>query len=316
MGPPDGVEPAQVRRERAALGLGGLPVADPDLVLLGVEVLLAPRPDRDVLEQLVAGVDAPARRAGRRQRRADLERRRAAVLEELVEDVGGVDEEVRPHQVVGAVGELAQVVLDLPLGGAPGEVRVGLVEPDRAERAHHRRTGERLGQEQHVRIGPPDLAQQPLPERDGLGVRVVDPEDPHAVGHPLLDDAQHLATDAGRVVVEVDRVDVLVLLGRVLGVGDRPVGPGGEPLRVGLSPTGGRARPAAPGRGPPRGPARRRGPRTRRSPSIVPRSGWMASCPPSLDPIAQGEPVSSGPGVRVLFGPLRLTSPIGWIGGR
>ncbi len=50
--------------------------------------------------------------------------------------------------------------------------------------------------------------------------------------------------------------------------------------------------------------------------SKSPRSGWIASCPPSLDPIAHGDPVSSGPGVSVLLGPLRLTSPIGWIGGR
>ena len=48
----------------------------------------------------------------------------------------------------------------------------------------------------------------------------------------------------------------------------------------------------------------------------VPRSGWMASCPPSGEPIAHGDPTSSGPGVRVLFGPLRLVVPIGWIGGR
>src|SRR3954451_21805784 len=50
--------------------------------------------------------------------------------------------------------------------------------------------------------------------------------------------------------------------------------------------------------------------------SRVPRSGWTASWPPSLLPIAQGDPGSSGPGSRVLLGPLRLTSPIGWIGGR
>ena len=50
--------------------------------------------------------------------------------------------------------------------------------------------------------------------------------------------------------------------------------------------------------------------------SIVPRSGWTASWPPSAEPMAQGEPGSSGPGVRVLLGPLRLTRPIGWIGGR
>ncbi len=48
----------------------------------------------------------------------------------------------------------------------------------------------------------------------------------------------------------------------------------------------------------------------------VPRSGWIASWPPSAEPIAHGEPGSSGPGVRVLFGPLRLIRPIGWTGGR
>ena len=138
--------------------------------------------------------------------------------------------------VVGLGRELAEVLLELPLRGAPGEVGVGLLEADRAEGLHHRRPGEGLGQEQDVRVGPADLLEQPLPERHRLGVRVVDAEDAHAVGHPQPDDPQHLLGDAGRVVVEVDRVDVLVLLGRVLGVGDRAVGPGGEPLRVRLHP--------------------------------------------------------------------------------
>ena len=38
--------------------------------------------------------------------------------------------------------------------------------------------------------------------------------------------------------------------------------------------------------------------------------------PPSSDPIAHGLPGSSGPAVVVLFDPLRLVRPIGWIGGR
>ena len=108
------------------------------------------------------------------------------------------------------------------------------MEADRAEAVHHRRPGERLGQEEHVGVGAPDLLEQPLPERHRLGVRVVDAEDPHAVRHPVPDDPQHLAADAGRVVVEVDRVDVLVLLRRVLGVGDGAVGAGGEPLAGGV----------------------------------------------------------------------------------
>src|SRR4051794_10503685 len=49
--------------------------------------------------------------------------------------------------------------------------------------------------------------------------------------------------------------------------------------------------------------------------SKSPRSGWMASWPPSTLPMAHGEPGSAGPGVRVLLGPLRNARPIGWIGG-
>ena len=50
--------------------------------------------------------------------------------------------------------------------------------------------------------------------------------------HPLPDDPEHLGIDAAGVVIEVQRVDVLVFLGRVLGVRDPAVGPLGEPFRV------------------------------------------------------------------------------------
>ena len=131
-----------------------------------------------------------------------------------------------------SVATSVQVVLELALAGAPGEVGVASVVADGAEAVHHRRPGEGLGQEEHVRVGAAHLLEQPLPEGQRLGVRVVHPEDAHAVRHPQPHDAQHLAADAGRVVVEVDRVDVLVLLRRVLGVGDGAVGAGGEELRV------------------------------------------------------------------------------------
>src|SRR5580693_3556269 len=50
--------------------------------------------------------------------------------------------------------------------------------------------------------------------------------------------------------------------------------------------------------------------------SNVPRSGWIASCPPSGEPIAHGEPGSPGCGTSVLFRPLRNEVPIGCTGGR
>src|SRR6478736_2172729 len=77
------------------------------------------------------------------------------------------------------------------------------------------------------------VANQPLPERERLGVRIVDAEDLYATRDPK----QHRVA-AGvpeRLTIlasEVDRVDVFVLLGRIFGVADAAVRPNEEPLRV------------------------------------------------------------------------------------
>ena len=61
---------------------------------------------------------------------------------------------------------------------------------------------------------------------------VVHPEDRHPVLDPGAHNLQDRLVDALGVVVEVERVDVLVLLGRVLGVGDGAVSQDREPLGV------------------------------------------------------------------------------------
>jgi hypothetical protein len=48
----------------------------------------------------------------------------------------------------------------------------------------------------------------------------------------------------------------------------------------------------------------------------VPSAGRIAVWPPSLDPMAQGLPTSSGAAVTALFFPLRFSRPMGWMGGR
>src|SRR5699024_9139333 len=65
-----------------------------------------------------------------------------------------------------------------------------------------------------------------------FGVGVDDPEDADRVVHPVPHDPQDLGVEPLEVVVEAHRVDVLVLLGRVLGVGDGSVGASDEPLGV------------------------------------------------------------------------------------
>ena len=141
-------------------------------------------------------------------------------------------------------------------------------------------------------------------------VRVVDAEDPHALLDPVPHDPQHLVEDALGIVVEVDRVDVLVLLRRVLGVPDGAVGELGEPVGMLGDPRvigGGLQREVE---GCPRCRAQARRTNARKSAS-VPRSGCTASWPPEAAPIAHGEPGSSGPGSsRALLGPLRFVTPI------
>src|SRR5262245_30589835 len=64
-------------------------------------------------------------------------------------------------------------------------------------------------------------------------MRVVDPEDPYAPVDPEQRDGQQLLPDRAPVVAfEVEWVDVLVLLRRVLRVLDRPVGPMTKPVGV------------------------------------------------------------------------------------
>ena len=95
---------------------------------------------------------------------------------------------------------------------------------------HHGRPGEGLGQEHRPRMVLVDLGDEPLPETDGFGMWIIHPKDPYPAFDPQVHDAQHFGAEALRVVVEVQRVDVLILLRRVLGVGDAPVGPGGKPF--------------------------------------------------------------------------------------
>src|SRR5207248_1605604 len=85
----------------------------------------------------------------------------------------------------------------------------------------------------HLGVARVDLADDPLPERQRLRVRIVDAKDAHARVGPVEEDRTQLGPErfAGRSQpVEVD--DVLVAFGRVLGRLDGAVGAAVEPLRV------------------------------------------------------------------------------------
>src|SRR6266852_7936288 len=76
-----------------------------------------------------------------------------------------------------------------------------------------------------------ELADQPYPERERLRVRVVDAKDLYALVDPEDDDRQQLCPElAPRLAFEVERIDILVLLGRVFRVLDRAVRTMAEPF--------------------------------------------------------------------------------------
>ena len=78
-----------------------------------------------------------------------------------------------------------------------------------------------------------DLGDHPLPKGKRFGVRIVYPEDVDALFAPIQEDAlQFFPQLAPGRRFEVERVDVLVLLGRILRVLDRAIRPPAEPLRV------------------------------------------------------------------------------------
>ena len=137
----------------------------------------------------------------------------------------------RKYSALLRVGELVDVLHQLPARGLPGEVGVGLREAELGQLAHHRAARERLREEDHVAVDLVDLLDQPLPEQERLRVRVVDAVDLHAGVDPEQEDPQPLVPEAAPVLaLPVDVVDVLVLLGRVLGVLERPVRAAVEPL--------------------------------------------------------------------------------------
>ena len=116
--------------------------------------------------------------------------------------------------------------------------------------------------------------------------------------------------------LEVERVDVLILLRRVLRVLDRAVGAMPEPLGMLAHVRDDRATPGRRCRARSRGRAAGRRRRSDRSPRAC-RGPVRPPCGrPRPPPIAHGLPGSSGAGVSVLLRPLRKLRPIGWIGGR
>jgi hypothetical protein len=153
-------------------------------------------------------------------------------------DVGRSDEKVRPEILAHRMAdELRQILLYFLLGRTPREVAVGLREAELRQRLHRFRAREGFRQEDRVGMAPAHFADQPLPERQRLCMRIIDPEDVNALFAPEQDDvAQRLPQRDAVGTIEIRIDDVFVFLRRVLGEFDRAVRPVLEPFRMLLQP--------------------------------------------------------------------------------
>src|SRR5215472_13487413 len=222
-------------RDEVPKGIGTVEVAVANFVLLGVEVLLAARLARHVLAQLVGrAIDAVVSAQRRGEHEPDLESGPAASLQVFVENVRrirpGVGTEVLPPLGSAKLGE---VFGELVFRVAPGEVRVRLAEAELCQPMHHARPSERFRQKDRLRMLLLYFADHPFPKAERLGVWIVDAKNAHARLDPVLEDAPDLFPQLCPArAPEIERVDVLVLLRRVLRVLDAAVDTAAEPLRM------------------------------------------------------------------------------------
>src|SRR6516165_7852489 len=152
-----------------------------------MEVLLASGNWR-IFTELETVVDPIEWRQCRRQREANAKGRPATLLQENWENVGCVGEKVRPEVFRRRVlCQLGQIFDQFRFGIAPSEVAIRLGEPDLGQGLLHLRAREGLRKEYRVRPARLDLADQPLPERQRFGVRIVDAKSPYPLADPEQD---------------------------------------------------------------------------------------------------------------------------------
>ena len=187
-----------------------------------------------MFDQLEPAIDAVGGGQHSCQRGTRLEHPGFAALQVIGQDVRRVDEEIRPVEVaLGIARQLGEIFLDFPPLRPPREVRIGLGEAELGEPLHQLGTRKSFRQEDHVGVAKLNIVDEPLPEPEGLGVGIVDPEDFHALVDPEQDHiAQRIPQRASVFGGEVGVDDVLVFLRRVLRIAHRAVRPALEPLRV------------------------------------------------------------------------------------
>src|ERR1700733_961938 len=182
----DSVDKGDQRGE--AVARGAVPLTD--FVLFTVEILFAPRLCGSAFAELKGGpIDAVIGPERRGENEALHKSWPCAGLERCMKNVGSVGPKVGVEEVRHwLLRDLLKILLQFVFRVAPGEVRVGLGKSGLRQRVHDVRASKGLCEKDYVGIFFVNLGDAPLPERQCLGVWVIDAEDTDIVANPIGED--------------------------------------------------------------------------------------------------------------------------------
>ena len=104
-------------------------------------------------------------------------------------------------------------------GVLPREIRVRLGESQLRQLIHHLWPRKRLRQKRLSRDAHFSLRDRPLPEREGLCVRIIHAKNANALRHPIIE--THFSTPPTapwRLALKIEGINILIFLGQILRV--------------------------------------------------------------------------------------------------
>src|ERR1051325_4001280 len=204
-----------------------------DLVLLRIEILLAARLPWTIFQKLERRtVDSIIAAQCGCEQQPEHKGGTAAELQGFRQNVRRVRPQVRT-KVFAHLGlrELLKIFRDLGLGIAPGEITVGLREPQLTEAIHHLWAGKSFGKKNDLGMILLHRVNQPLPKRQGFGVRIVHAKNADSLFAPKFNDAFHFPPYGAPLLgSEIERIDILIFFRRVFGKLNRAVRTPTKPL--------------------------------------------------------------------------------------
>ena len=137
----------------------------------------------------------------------------------------------RKNSRTSVLRQFGQVLREFRFRVSPGEVRIGLCEPQLGEPVHDIRPRECFSQKNQIGMFFLKIANHPFPEIEGFRMRIIDAKDADTLFHPELNNGlEFLPQCAPLRRLKFEGIDVFILLGRIFRILHGTVRPLPEPF--------------------------------------------------------------------------------------